>query len=211
MRTKYLLMTTIMLSTMFLSACQSPEEKAAAARQKQLEAAKAEEEKQIKSLVDSTPDLYRVFWKVCGDGKVNLKRSINNGCDEARYPTLEGYNEPLYMWGTVGDVRVEEVPNPILHSRSWIDFSVFIKSRGCLTSGTPKNEQLYLVREFSVKPNNPVTSSNIRVEKLSKEEKESKIREQAGNVALLRPYTDYGLLPGIDCPSYDEWKKTKPS
>jgi len=205
MRKKYFLMASIMLSTMVLSACQSPEEKAAAARLKELEAARAAEEKQIKSLVDSTPDLYRVFWKVCGDGKINPKRSINGGCDEARYPTTEGYKEPLYMWGPVGDVRVEEVANPIVQDRMYPN--VFIKSRGCLTSGTPKNEQLYLVREFSVEKTNPVTPNNIRVEKLSKEEKETKIRQQAGNVALLRPYTDYGLIGGIDCPSYDEWKK----
>ncbi|MFN6568210.1 hypothetical protein [Dendronalium sp. ChiSLP03b] len=205
MNQKYLISALISLLSIAVVSCQSPEQKAAEARKKEIETARAEKEQQIKALISSTPDIYRVSWKVCQDKKVNLARKFNGGCDEAKEPTTQGFQEPLFMWGPIGQVQVDQKTNPI--SPGVIYATAFIKSRGCLTSGTPKNEQLYKVRGFVVDKNAPVTSSNIKAERLSKEEKESKIRQQVANVELTRDYQTLGLLGGDDCQSFNDWEK----
>lgn len=198
--------TSVLLCTIVLTSCQSPEQKAAQAQKQEIEAAKAEKEQQIQALLDSTPDLYRVLWKVCGDKKVNLQKNLNGGCDESRDPVTDGYKEPLFMWGPIGNIQVEQKSDPILPTLVYAN--TFIQSRGCLASGTPKNEGFYKIREFLVDKNNPVSSSNITVERLSKEDKERRIRQQIGNVELTSAYTSRGLLPGADCPSLSDWKKS---
>jgi hypothetical protein len=189
-----------------LLSCQSPEEKAVEARRKAHEAAIAEEEKQIKTLVDTTPDLYRVFWKVCGDKTINLNRDINGGCDEARQPVTQGFREPMLMWGKVSQIKIEEdtryrttgISNPV----------IFIKSRGCLIEGAPKEENFYKLREFSVEKNKPVTADNIRFERLSRQEKESQIRQQVAILDATRGVPAFGIMGVRVCESFDDWKNS---
>ncbi|RCJ40903.1 hypothetical protein A6770_37000 [Nostoc minutum NIES-26] len=192
---------------MGLTSCQTPEQKAALAQQKAYETAQAEKERQIQQLVGDAPDLYRVLWKVCGDRKFNLNRKINGGCDEARVAAPQGFQEPLLMWGPVGEIQIDKKINPL--SRDRIEATAFIKSRGCLTSGSPSYERLYKVREFLVDTNTPVSSENIKIERLSTEEKEKKIRTQVANVELTRDSRSLGLIGGGNtCESFDDWKKS---
>lgn len=189
-----------------LLSCQSPEEKAAEARRKVREAAIAEEEKQIKTLVDTTPDLYRVFWKVCGDKTINLNRDINGGCDESRHPTTKGFREPMLMWGKVSQIKIEEDTR---FRTTGISYPVvFIKSRGCLIEGAPKEENFYKLRDFSVDENNVVTADNIRFERLSKQEKESQIRQQVAILDATRGIPNFGIMGVRVCESFDDWKNS---
>jgi len=192
-----------------LVSCQSPEEKAAEARNKEREAAISEEEKQIKILVDTTPDIYRVFWKVCGDKAINLHRKINGGCDEARQPATEGFKESMLMWGAVSQIKIEEDTR---FRTTGISYPVvFIKSRGCLIEGASKEEKFYKLREFTVEKNNPVTADDIRFERLSREEKESQIRQQVAILDATRGVPAFGIMGVRVCESLDDWKSSQKS
>ncbi|MBE8970965.1 hypothetical protein IQ277_33630 [Nostocales cyanobacterium LEGE 12452] len=56
----------------------------------------------VKKFVDSTPDLYRVNWKVCSDGFLDRD---NNGCKESRDVGAKGFPEAVLVWGPVQEVK----------------------------------------------------------------------------------------------------------
>ncbi|MCC5618618.1 hypothetical protein LC605_26720 [Nostoc sp. CHAB 5836] len=196
---------TLLLS-MGLSSCVSPEQKAANAQKALL----SELEQKFKRFVESTPDLYKVSWKVCGDASLNLNRKINFGCDETRDIPTKGFQEPIFVWGPAGEIKF--INKPSFADVSFLS-TLFVKSRGCLLSGTPKEQQLYVVREFLLKKGSTPQPTDVKIEVVPKQEKEKILRNAVANAerenASLTNFgvSSNGLIPtGKTCPTIDEWK-----
>ncbi|MCC5623375.1 hypothetical protein LC574_19525, partial [Nostoc sp. CHAB 5715] len=87
------------------------------------------------------------------------------------------------------------------------------KARGCLVSGTPKEQQLYVVREFLLKKGSNPQPTDVKIEVVSKQEKEKILRNAVANAevenATLTNFgvSSNGLIPnGKACKTIDEWK-----
>ncbi|WP_180277586.1 hypothetical protein [Nostoc sp. 'Peltigera malacea cyanobiont' DB3992] len=69
---------------------------------------------------------------------------------------------------------------------------MFVKSKGCLNSGKPEQEQFYNVKNFTRDKTNPVpTAANVKIEALSKQEKQTVVElafkdAEAENYALKK-------------------------
>ncbi|MBD2505007.1 hypothetical protein [Anabaena azotica] len=220
---KIALFTALALIGTTLGACQSEEDKVAQAQRdlRAAYAAKLEQEQtqkenavkeQIRKYVEDTPDLYRISWKVCGDWTA----PYNNGtrCSETRIPKTKGYFEPVYVWGANGVQFVNKQD----FVRSFWTAGLFVKSRGCLNIGKPREEGLYNVKNFMIeKTSTTPTPQNVKVEVLSRQEKQEAV-EQAFKDAEVENYaiTNFGvsattgLIPtGKNCLTLEEWKKTQ--
>ncbi|MCC5616743.1 hypothetical protein LC605_17015 [Nostoc sp. CHAB 5836] len=171
-----------------------------------------EVQEQIRQYVEETPNLYRITWKVCGDWNAPYKNGTR--CNETKIPRSKGYFEPVYVWGAN---RVQFVNKQDFVRNFWAT-GLFVKSRGCLNLGKPRQEGLYNVKNFMLKKTGTTpTPENVKVEVLSKEEKQ-KVVEQAFKDAEVENYalTNFGvsattgLIPtGKTCLTVDEWKKTQ--
>ncbi|ODG99170.1 hypothetical protein A4S05_05450 [Nostoc sp. KVJ20] len=197
-----------LLLSLGVSSCQSPEQKAAYAQK----AVEAEREQKFKQFVESTPDLYKVTWKVCGNAGVDLNRKINLGCDETKDIPTQGFQTPIYVWGPAGEIKF--ITKPSFFADISSDSTLFVKSRGCLASGTAKQEQLYVVREFPLKKGSNPQPKDAKIEIVPKQEKEKILRDAVANAqienATLTNFgvSSNGLIPtGKACQSFDEWKK----
>lgn len=197
---------TLLLS-LGVSSCQSPEQKAAYAQK----AVEAEREQKFKQFVESTPDLYKVTWKLCVNAGVDLNRKINLGCDEARDIPTQGFQTPIYVWGPAGEIKF--ITKPSFNDVS-LDSTLFVKARGCLASGTAKQEQLYVVREFLLKKGSNPQPKDVKIEIVPKQEKEKILRDAVANAqienATLTNFgvSSNGLIPTEKaCQSFDEWNK----
>ncbi|WGV29063.1 hypothetical protein [Halotia branconii] len=197
-----------LLVSVGLSSCQSPEQKAANAQK----AAEAEQEQKFQNFVESTPDLYKVSWKVCGDSKINLNRKVNKGCDETRDVPAEGFQKPIFVWGPAGEIKFINKPS---FADISLDSTLFIKARGCLVSGTPKEQQLYAIKKFLLKKGSNPQPTDVKVEIVPKQEKEQILRDaiadaETENASLTNfGVSSNGLIPTTDqgCKTIDEWKK----
>jgi hypothetical protein len=197
-----------LLLSVGLSSCQSPEQKIANARK----AAEIEQEQKLKQFVESTPDLYKVSWKVCGDSKINLNREINKGCDETRDVPTEGFEKPVFVWGPAGEIKFINKPS---FADISLDSTLFVKARGCLVSGTPKEQQLYAVKKFLLKKGSNPQLTDVKVEIVPKQEKEKILRDAIADAEIENTsltnfgVSSNGLIPTTDqgCKTIDQWNK----
>lgn len=216
---KIALFTTLVFIGTGLGACQSDADKVAQADNNyaaKLTDAESQNEKavqeQIRQYVEDTPDLYRVSWKICGDWNA----PYNNGtrCNETKLPRTKGYFEPVYVWGANGIQFVKKQH----FVRGFWNTGLFVKSRGCLILGKPREEGLYNVKNFMLdKAGTAPTPENVTIEAISKQEKRT-IVEQAFRDAEVENYAlsnfgvsaTTGLIPtGKNCLNLEEWKKTQ--
>lgn len=196
-----------LLLSLGVSSCQSPEQKAANAQK----AIEAEQEQKFKQFVESTPDLYKVTWKVCGDDSVDLNRKINSSCDETRDIPTQGFQAPIYVWGPAGEIKF--ITKPSFFADISSDSTLFVKSRGCLTSGTAKEEQIYAIKTFPLKKGSNPQPKDANIEIVTKQEKEKILRDALENAQIENAsltnfgVSSNGLIPtGKACESFDEWK-----
>ncbi|MBG1266216.1 hypothetical protein [Nostoc sp. WHI] len=171
-----------------------------------------EVQEQIRQYVEETPNLYRITWKVCGDYRSRLRDGVR--CSETKIPKTKGYVDPVYIWAANG---VQFVNKQHFVNSYWAT-GLFVKSKGCLNSGKPKQEQFYNVKNFTRDKTNAVpTAANVKIEALSKQEKQTVV-EQAFKDAEVENYalTNFGvsattgLIPtGKTCLTLEEWKKTQ--
>lgn len=202
-----------------LGACQSDADKVAhaendyGAKLTDVQSQKDKEvQEQIRQYVEETPNLYRITWKVCGDWNAPYKNGTR--CNETKIPRTKGYFEPVYVWGAN---RVQFVNKQDFVSNFWTT-GLFMKSRGCLNLGKPREEGLYNVKNFMLKKTGTTpTPENVKVEVLSKEEKQKVVKEAFKNAEVENyALTNFGvsattgLIPtGKTCLTVDEWKKTQ--
>ncbi|RCJ18629.1 hypothetical protein A6770_32800 [Nostoc minutum NIES-26] len=217
------LVFAVALLSLGLVSCQPSEDRVAQAEEKLKEAHTArtavdqnnkesETDKQIREYVENTPDLYRISWKVCGD----YNAPYNNGtrCNETRSPRTKGYFEPAYMWAA----NKAQFVNKQHFAANFHNTGLFVKSRGCLKSGKPKEEEFYHVRDFMLEKGKATPSpTDVKIEVLSKQEKQQ-IVQQAFNdaeteISALNNYgvsATTGLIPtGKSCLTVEEWKTTQ--
>ncbi|MBD2517027.1 hypothetical protein H6G93_18790 [Nostoc sp. FACHB-973] len=206
-----------------LGACQSERDKVAQAENdlKQAYAAASDDEQsqkdkevqeQIRQYVEETPNLYRITWKVCGDYRSRKRDGVR--CSETKIPKTKGYVDPVYVWAANG---VQFVNKQHFVNSYWAT-GLFVKSKGCLNSGKPEQEQFYNVKNFTRDKTNAVpTAANVKIEALSKQEKQTVV-ELAFKDAEVENYalTNFGvsattgLIPtGKTCLTLEEWKKTQ--
>jgi hypothetical protein len=213
------LFASLTLIGLGLWACQSDTDKVAHAENelRQAYAATTNEQsprdKQVQEYVEGTPDLHRVSWKVCGDGKLNvtMNEEINKGCNETRNKPAKGFFQPAYVWGPVKEVKFVNKPDL---SPSLQITGLFVKSRGCVSLGKPGEENFYRVSEFTLKKANANLPKDAKTEVITKQEKQEILSAVIGNaeseLTSLRNFgvSSNGLLPtGSTCPTLDEWKK----
>ncbi|WP_414756328.1 hypothetical protein [Anabaena sp. CCY 9910] len=212
------LFTSLALIGLGLGACLSDADKVAQAENelRQAYAATTNEQsprdKQVEEYVGSTPDLHRVSWKVCGDGKlsVTMNEKINQGCNETRNEPAKGFFQPAYVWGPVKEVRFV---NKRHFTPSLQIVGLFAKSRGCVSLGEPGAENFYRVAEFSLEKNANLPKE-ARTEVITKQEKQEILSAVIGNaeseLTSIRNFgvSSNGLLPtGSTCPTLGEWEK----
>ncbi|BCL40162.1 hypothetical protein NSMS1_66090 (plasmid) [Nostoc sp. MS1] len=217
---KIALLTSLALIGLGLGACQSDANKVAQAENELKQAYAATttnvqnpEDKQVQEYLESTPALYRVSWKVCGDDKlsVKLKLKINKGCNETRNEPTEGYTSPAYVWADAKEIK-------FVNKRHFVDnlqyTGLFVKSRGCLNLGTPQQEKFYKVEEFTLKKGNDPLPSNVKLELVSQQEKKQVLKEAIAQAKLENnSLTNFGvssngLIPiGKACPTIEEWQE----
>lgn len=202
-----------------LGACQSEGDKVAQAEndyRAKLTDVQSQKDKevqeQIRQYVEETPNLYRITWKVCGDYRSRLRDGVR--CSETKIPKTKGYVDPVYVWAANG---VQFVNKQHFVNSYWAT-GLFVKSKGCLNSGKPEQEQFYNVKNFTRDKTNAVpTAANVKIEALSKQEKQTVV-ELAFKDAEVENYAlkNFGvsattaLIPtGKTCLTVDEWKKTQ--
>lgn len=171
-----------------------------------------EVQEQIRQYVEETPNLYRITWKVCGDYRSRKRDGVR--CSETKIPKTKGYVDPVYVWAANG---VQFVNKQHFVNSYWTT-GLFVKSKGCLNSGKPEQEQFYNVKNFTRDKTNPVpTAANVKIEALSKQSKQTVV-ELAFKDAEVENYalTNFGvsattgLIPtGKTCLTLEEWKKTQ--
>lgn len=124
--------------------------------------------------------------------------------------------DQIFPWTLIAVVNVF-IFNYLLKT-SWLGTGLFVKSKGCLNSGKPEQEQFYNIKNFTRDKTNAVpTAANVKIEALSKQEKQTVV-ELAFKDAEVENYalTNFGvsattaLIPtGKTCLTVDEWKKTQ--
>lgn len=167
---------------------------------------------EVKKFVDSTPDLYRVNWKVCSDGFLDQD---NNGCKESRDVRSIGFPEAVLVWGTVQEVKFVSKRH---FSHNMQSVGLFVKSKGCLLLGKPEaGEQFYKIHEFSLKKGSTLPNpDSAKIDKLSPEDKVKAIRAAIDNaeteIASLNNFgvSSTGFIPTTakqPCLTLEKWKK----
>ncbi|BAB78308.1 hypothetical protein ACN23B_28085 (plasmid) [Anabaena sp. FACHB-709] len=213
------LFASLTLIGLGLGACQSDADKVAQVENelRQAYAATTNEQspkdKQVQEYVEGTPDLHRVSWKVCGDGKlsVTMNEEINKGCNETRNEPAKGFFQPAYVWGPVKEVKFVNKPDL---SPSLQITGLFVKSRGCVSLGQPGAENFYRVSEFTLKKASANLPKDAKTEVIPKQEKQEILSAVIGNaeseLTSIRNFgvSSNGLLPtGSTCPTLGEWEK----
>jgi len=203
---------------LWLGACQSDEDKVSQAQKDSPHVyaptsdEQSPEDKQLQEYVESTPDLHRVSWKVCGDGKlsVTMNEQINKGCNETRNQPAKGFFQPAYVWGPVKEVKFV---NKRHFTPSLEIVGLFVKSKGCVRNGQPGEENFYRVAEFTLSKNAnlPKDANN---ELITKEEKKeilnAVIKDADLELTSLKTFgvSSNGLIPtGPTCPTIEQWHK----
>ncbi|MCC5620103.1 hypothetical protein [Nostoc sp. CHAB 5715] len=194
--------------------CQSKTpEQIADEKEQQLIAAKQKAEADLlKDFVDTTPDLYKVNWKVCSDGFLNQD---NNGCNESRDIRTKGFSEAVLVWGPVEEVKFFTKPH---FSFNMQNVGLFVKSKGCLLLGKPEGgEQFYKIHEFSLKKGSTLPNpDSAKIDKLSPQDKVQAIRVAIDNaeneIASLNNFgvSSTGFIPNTakqPCLTLEKWKK----
>jgi len=112
-----------------------------------------------------------------------------------------------------------DLPRPDKLARGYQRTVLFVKSKGCLNSGKPQDEQAYYkVSDFWLKSdNNPQATTNARLEIVSKQEKEKVLAEAIKDAQKENAYltnfgtSSNGLIPTTAqlCLNLEEWKKTR--
>ncbi|QFS52614.1 hypothetical protein [Nostoc sphaeroides] len=194
--------------------CQSktPEQIARVTELELIAAKQKAEATEIKEFVDSTPDLYKVNWKVCSDGFLDQD---NNGCKESRDVRSIGFSEAVLVWGPVEEVKFFTKPNfsPNLQS-----VGLFAKSKGCLLLGKPDGgDQFYEIHQFTLKKGATLPNpSSTKIDQLSPQDKVQAIRAAIDNaeneIASLNNFgvSSTGFMPNTakqPCLTLEKWKK----
>ncbi|QFS49530.1 hypothetical protein [Nostoc sphaeroides] len=194
--------------------CQSktPEQIARVTELELIAAKQKAEATEIKEFVDSTPDLYKVNWKVCSDGFLDQD---NNGCKESRDVRSIGFSEAVLVWGPVQEVKFVTKRH---FSPNMQNVGLFVKSKGCLLLGKPEGgEQFYKIHEFSLKKGSTLPNpDSTKIDKLSPEDKVQAIRVAIDNaeteIASLNNFgvSSTGFMPTAakqPCLTLEKWKK----
>ncbi|MBD2505538.1 hypothetical protein [Anabaena azotica] len=222
---KIALFTALALIGSLLGACQSDADRLAQAQRDlraayaaSLEEEQAQKEKavkeQIRKYVEDTPDLYRISWNVCGDYSGRLHNGVR--CSITKIPKEKGYVDPVYVWAA----NEKQFINKKGFIRGFLLSGLFVKSRGCLNVGKPREEQLYHVKDFMIKKGDATPSlENVKIEVLSRAEKQEVV-EQAFRDAEVENYalTNFGVsaTTGMiptgqkSCLTPEEWKIAPP-
>jgi hypothetical protein len=203
---------SVVILSLGLLSCQSAEERASQAREQaeKAEAAKQEAERvkkemEFKEGLKSYPPLYKVTWKICNINH-NPKIPQNRPCDETKEPATLGYSKPVYLWGPAGEIKM-------LKGRSWFtsESYLFVKSRGCLSSGEPKKEEFFKIKTFVrgqyVKDSTlPEPDVNVKIQLLSPEEKEEAVKVQ-NTIAKLERAGGFYVDDDYDCQTLTDWNR----
>ncbi|MCC5668932.1 hypothetical protein LC653_35025 [Nostoc sp. CHAB 5784] len=166
----------------------------------------------VKEFVDSTPDLYKVNWKVCSDG---FLERYNNGCNESRDVRSIGFSEAVLVWGPVQEVKFVTKPH---FSFNMQNVGLFVKSKGCLLLGKPEGgEQFYKIHEFSLKKGSTLPNpDSTKIDKLSPEDKVQAIRAAIDNAETeIASLNNFGVSSTVfmpntakqPCLTLEKWKK----
>jgi hypothetical protein len=193
--------------------CQSktPEQIAHETELELIAAKEKAEADEVKKFVDSTPDLYRVNWKVCSDGFPGRNHS---GCEESRDVRTKGFSEAVLVWGPVQEVKFVSKPN---FAFSMQNVGLFVKSKGCLLLGKPEGgDQFYKINEFSLRQGSALPKpDSAKIDKLSPEDKTKAIRVAINNaedeIASLNNFgvSSSGFIPTTalqPCLTLEKWK-----
>ncbi|QLE45682.1 hypothetical protein FD723_36150 (plasmid) [Nostoc sp. C052] len=194
--------------------CQSktPEQIAHETELELIAAKEKAEADEVKKFVDSTPDLYRVNWKVCSDGFLDR---YNNGCNESRDVRTKGFSEAVLAWGPVQEVKFVTKRH---FSPNMQSVGLFVKSKGCLLLGKPEaGDQFYKIHEFSLTKGSALPNpDSAKIDKLSLEDKTKAIRVAINNaedeIASLNNFgvSSSGFIPTTakqPCLTLEKWKK----
>ncbi|MBD2518423.1 hypothetical protein H6G93_26325 [Nostoc sp. FACHB-973] len=165
----------------------------------------------VKEFVDSTPDLYKVNWKVCSDGFLDQD---NNGCKESRDVGAKGFPEAVLVWGPVQEVKFVTKRH---FSPNMQSVGLFVKSKGCLLLGKPEaGDQFYKIHEFSLKKGSTLPNpDSAKIDKLSPEDKTKAIGVAIDNaeneIASLNNFgvSSSGFIPTTakqPCLTLEKWK-----
>ncbi|MBD2533737.1 hypothetical protein H6G97_30955 [Nostoc flagelliforme FACHB-838] len=212
-KTSQIAITLALLVSGGIISCQSktPEQIARVTELELIAAKEKAEVAEVKKFVDSTPNLYRVNWKVCSDGFLDQG---NNGCKESRDVRAKGFPEAVLVWGPVQEVKFVTKRH---FSHNMQSVGLFVKSKGCLKLGKPEGgEQFYKIHEFSLKKgSNLPNPSNAKIDKLSPEDKVQAIRVAIDNaeneIASLNNFgvSSSGFIPSAalqPCLTLEKWK-----
>lgn len=193
--------------------CQSktPEQIALEKEQELIAAKEKAEVAEVKKFVDTTPDLYRVNWKVCSEGFLDRD---NNGCKESRDVRAKGFPEAVLVWGPVQEVKFVTKRN---FSPNMQSVGLFVKSKGCLKLGKPEGgDQFYKIHEFSLTKGSALPNpDSAKIDKLSPEYKTKAIRVAINNaeneIASLNNFgvSSTGFMPSAalqPCLTLEKWK-----
>lgn len=194
--------------------CQSktPEQIAQETELELIAAKQKAEAAEIKKFVDTTPDLYRVNWKVCSEGFLDRD---NNGCKESLDVRAKGFPEAVLVWGPVQEVKFVTKRN---FSPNMQSVGLFVKSKGCLKLGKPEGGgQFYKIHEFSLTKGSALPNpDSAKIDKLSPEDKTKAIRVATDNaedeIASLNNFgvSSSGFIPNAakqPCLTLEKWKK----
>lgn len=212
-KTSQITITLALLVGGGIISCQSktPEQIALETEQEMIAAKQKAEAAEIKQFVDSTPDLYRVNWKVCSDGFLDRD---NNGCKESRDVRSIGFPEAVLVWGPVQEVKFVSKRN---FSPNMQSVGLFVKSKGCLKLGKPEaGDQFYKIHEFSLTKGSALPNPNsAKIDKLSPEDKTKAIRVATDNaedeITSLNNFgvSSSGFMPTAalqPCLTLEKWK-----
>ncbi|MCC5655165.1 hypothetical protein LC609_36530 [Nostoc sp. XA013] len=213
-KTSQIAITLALLVGGGIISCQSktPEQIAKETELELIAAKQKAEADEVKKFVDTTPDLYRVNWKVCSDGFPGRNHS---GCEESRDVASKGFREAVLVWGPVQEVKFVSKPN---FAFSMQNVGLFVKSKGCLLLGKPQGgDQFYKINEFSLRQGSALPNpDSAKIEKLSPEDKTKAIQVAINNaedeIASLNNFgvSSSGFMPSTalqPCLTLEKWKK----
>lgn len=212
-KTSQIAITLALLVGGGIISCQSktPEQIAHKTELELIAAKEKAEADEVKKFVDSTPDLYRVNWKVCSDGFLDRD---NNGCKESRDVSAKGFPEAVLIWGPVQEVKFVTKRDFAFNMQS---VGLFVKSKGCLLLGKPEaGDQFYKIHEFSLTKGSALPNpDSAKIDKLSPEDKTKAIRVAINNaedeIASLNNFgvSSTGFIPTAakqPCLTLEKWK-----
>ncbi len=212
-KTSQIAITLALLVGGGIISCQSktPEQIAKETELELIAAKQKAEAAEIKNFVDTTPDLYRVNWKVCSDG---FLVQDNNGCKESRDVASKGFPEAVLVWGPVQEVKFVTKRH---FSPNMQSVGLFVKSKGCLLLGKPEGgDHFYKIHQFSLTKGSALPNpDSAKIDKLSSEDKTKAIRVATNNaedeIASLNNFgvSSSGFMPSTamqPCLTLEKWK-----